>query len=224
MLKVFLTVFLLVSITALLTAADIPRPHGKGDRAAHDTFTPGTDRPFDTLMYDAVRIMHRDMGAVKKYGDPDLDFVSLMIPHHQGAVDMARVVLLYGKDRELGNLAQRIIASQVTEIRIMKEWKARQTLARQAVSGEAFYPLLEKAHAAMHRNMENAPRTGDPDHDFAVLMIPHHQGAVDMAKALLLHGKDPEMRTLAQQMITEQQYEIDLMQSWLKTHQLPETK
>ena len=48
------------------------------------------------------------------------------------------------------------------------------------------------------------------------LMLPHHQGAVDMAKAELLHGSDPEMRRLAQEIITDQQSEIQLMRLWLE--------
>jgi len=48
------------------------------------------------------------------------------------------------------------------------------------------------------------------------LMLPHHQAAIDMAKTELLYGKDPEMRRLAQEIITDQQVEIELMQRWLK--------
>jgi uncharacterized protein (DUF305 family) len=66
--------------------------------------------------------------------------------------------------------------------------------------------------------MHTAPQTGDPDHDFVTMMIPHHQGAIDMAKALLLYGKDPQLRRLAQEIITDQQSEIQLMQLWLKQH------
>ncbi len=53
--------------------------------------------------------------------------------------------------------------------------------------------------------------TGDPDHDFSAMMIPHHQGAIDMAKAVLLHGKDPVLRRLAQEIIVTQQQEIQVM-------------
>jgi uncharacterized protein (DUF305 family) len=55
------------------------------------------------------------------------------------------------------------------------------------------------------------PRTGRPDRDFLAAMVPHHQGAVDMAKAVLLVTTDPRVRNLAQSIITEQQYEINLM-------------
>jgi uncharacterized protein (DUF305 family) len=64
--------------------------------------------------------------------------------------------------------------------------------------------------------MENATMTGDPDHDFAAMMIPHHQGAVDMAKLELLYGKDPTLRRLAQEIIVTQEQEIEVMRMRLK--------
>ena len=68
----------------------------------------------------------------------------------------------------------------------------------------------------MHMAMGAVKRSGDSDVDFVRLMLPHHQAAIDMAKTQLLHGKDPQMRRLAQEIITDQQLEIELMQRWLK--------
>jgi uncharacterized protein (DUF305 family) len=68
----------------------------------------------------------------------------------------------------------------------------------------------------MHAAMGSVKRSGDSDVDFVRLMLPHHQAAIDMAKTQLLHGKDPQMRRLAQEIITDQQSEIELMQLWLK--------
>lgn len=69
----------------------------------------------------------------------------------------------------------------------------------------AFAQEMMQSMAKMDKDMMAAPMTGDPDHDFAVLMIPHHQDAVDMATAVLLHGKDPVLRRLAQEIIVTQQ-------------------
>jgi uncharacterized protein (DUF305 family) len=68
----------------------------------------------------------------------------------------------------------------------------------------------------MHMAMGSVRPSGDNDVDFVRLMLPHHQAAIDMAKTELLYGKDPQMRRLAQEIITDQQLEIELMQRWLK--------
>src|SRR6266576_1151204 len=68
----------------------------------------------------------------------------------------------------------------------------------------------------MHMAMGAVKRSGNSDVDFVRLMLPHHEAAIDMAKTQLLHGKDPKMRRLAQEIITDQQLEIQLMQRWLQ--------
>jgi len=64
--------------------------------------------------------------------------------------------------------------------------------------------------------MSAVARSGNSDVDFVRLMLPHHQAAIDMAKTELLYGKDPQMRRLAQEIITDQKLEMELMQRWLK--------
>jgi uncharacterized protein (DUF305 family) len=71
------------------------------------------------------------------------------------------------------------------------------------------------ANDKMHKEM-GIDFSGDADVDFARGMIPHHQGAVDMAKVVLAHGKDPELRKLAEGVITEQEKEIAFLRDWLK--------
>ncbi len=88
-----------------------------------------------------------------------------------------------------------------------------------ASTAKPFATLMDDAMAVMDHGMRNAPMDGVSEHDFVTMMIPHHQGAVDMAKALLLTTKDPQLRNLAQGIITEQQNEINLMQAWLRRYQ-----
>jgi uncharacterized protein (DUF305 family) len=78
------------------------------------------------------------------------------------------------------------------------------------MSANESYEMMESMNK-MHDAMKAAPMTGDPDLDFIAMMIPHHQGAIDMAKAYLLHGKDPAIRRMAQEIIVTQQQEIETM-------------
>jgi len=82
----------------------------------------GTQSPADTAMMSGMQKMQHDMAAAPMTGEPDHDFVTMMLPHHQGAVDMAKVELRYGKDPELRKLAEDIIAAQDKEIAQMQAW------------------------------------------------------------------------------------------------------
>ena len=76
----------------------------------------------------------------------------------------------------------------------------------------SFSAQMMRAMQEMDTGMMAARPTHDPDLDFAGMMIPHHQGAVDMAKLEILYGRDPVLRRLAQGIIVEQKQEIELMQ------------
>jgi uncharacterized protein (DUF305 family) len=83
----------------------------------------------------------------------------------------------------------------------------------QGPSSKAF----NEANTKMHQSMTMA-YTGDADVDFVKGMIPHHQGAIDMAKIVLQYGKDPETKKLAEDVIKAQEGEIAMMQDWLAKH------
>ena len=73
-------------------------------------------------LQSSMEKMHLAMHSIPASGDSDADFVRLMIPHHQAAIDMARTQLLYGKDPQVRRLAQEIIADQQSEIELMNLW------------------------------------------------------------------------------------------------------
>src|SRR5262245_22757995 len=83
-------------------------------------------------------------------------------------------------------------------------------------AGPDFYRELDAANARMHREMAILP-SGDPDRDFARLMIPHHQGAIEMALIELKYGRDRRLRRLAQAILAEQTQEILYMRALLDT-------
>src|SRR4051795_6244365 len=76
---------------------------------------------------------------------------------------------------------------------------------------------LQTAMQHMQQGMD-MPMSGDPDRDFAQMMIPHHQGAIDMARIELESGKDPKLRQMAQKVIEDQEREIAALKEWLAQH------
>jgi uncharacterized protein (DUF305 family) len=86
----------------------------------HINATAGKADPFATQMMQAMERMDAGMMAAKPTGDPDRDFIAMMIPHHQGAIDMAKLQLIYGRDPILRRLAQAIIVEQQQEIELMQ--------------------------------------------------------------------------------------------------------
>jgi uncharacterized protein (DUF305 family) len=158
--------------------------------------------------------MHRDM-AIKFTGNADSDFVRGMIPHHQGAVDVAQIVLKFGKDEEVKKLATQIIAAQKTEIDQMQAWLQKNANTPAGSKAKEVIAAYEDINAAMHKDMD-IDLTGKPDVDFMAGMIPHHEGAVEMAKVLLRYGNDTELRKLAEDVVRSQSAEIVMMIGWLR--------
>jgi len=77
--------------------------------------------------------------------------------------------------------------------------------------------MMQKMEA-MNKAMMGAPMTGNPDQDLVAMMMPHHQGAIDMARIYLRDGKDPEVRRMAQRIIADQEREIAQFKAWQAKH------
>ncbi|HST20800.1 MAG TPA: DUF305 domain-containing protein [Blastocatellia bacterium] len=112
-----------------------------------------------------------------------------------------------------------IILSLVCALAIQAQQAMRRHSANRSTNNPA-WSELQSSMEKMHVAMASVEASGNSDADFVRLMIPHHQAAIDMARTQLLYGKDPQMRRLAQEIITDQQSEIELMSLWLKQHGL----
>jgi uncharacterized protein (DUF305 family) len=162
-----------------------------------------------------------DLGPVD--ADFDLRFIDAMIPHHEGAVIMAKEVLTKSQRPELKKMAQAIIAAQDQEIAQMQAWR------------KAWYPkapdkpvmwhgsmnhqmaMDEATLKAMRMDMDLGAADADFDKRFIDAMIPHHEGALTMAKDLQSKTKRPELKKLAQDILSSQKAEIAQMKQWHKT-------
>ncbi len=85
--------------------------------------------------------------------------------------------------------------------------------------GAMMGPHGQAMRSAMQRMQQSMPMSGDPDVDFARMMILHHQGAIDMARSQLEQGQDPQLRQMAQKIIEDQEREIATLTEWLAQQQ-----
>jgi uncharacterized protein (DUF305 family) len=118
-----------LTLATALAVAQSPHhghaPHHQlaaADHSAHGSTAPKGDNGPSSLAYQAINAkMHEGMD-ITFTGNADIDFVRGMIPHHQGAVDMAKTVIAFGKDPQIRKLAEEIIKAQETEIAMMQSW------------------------------------------------------------------------------------------------------
>lgn len=199
--------------------------HAGHDVAANDV-TVNAEKMSDMLKdYTKSMIsMHNEMMVGMGYNDPDTAFAKGMLGHHRGAVDMAKIELKYGTDETMRKLAQDIIDSQQLEIDILNKWLASHPDApKPKPNTEAMQEAYAKGMNTMHSDMILGIAEPVADMAFARGMLPHHIGAVDMAKVQLQYGTDEEMRKLAQDIIDAQQPEIELIQNWIAANKAPDT-
>ncbi|PZV01668.1 MAG: DUF305 domain-containing protein [Leptolyngbya sp.] len=167
-------------------------------------------------------MMHsgHDMDLGPADANYDLRFIDGMIPHHEGAVIMAEAALENSQRPEIRQLAEDIIAAQQVEIAQMEDWRAE--WYPDAPAEPMMYHAEMQHDMAMSEEMISAMRMdvdlGGADEEFDLrfinAMIPHHEGAVAMAEDLKGKSQRPELLTLADEIITSQQAEIDQMEQW----------
>lgn|SRR3546814_146610 len=156
--------------------------------------------------------MMDEMMAMQMTKDPDNDFAMMMKIHHLGAIDMANLELKNGNDEQLKAMAQTIIETQQAEITQLDAFlQVHSAHLNDPEFGQMIMIGMEKSSKESDLQVIN----GDTDHDFAILMIQHHQSAIENSRLVLLHGHEESMKQMATNIVDEQEKEISELQDWL---------
>ncbi|GAA3951068.1 DUF305 domain-containing protein [Hymenobacter algoricola] len=159
--------------------------------------------------------MLQDMEAVKPTGNADSDFAHVMMAHHRGAVALSALELRHGQDAGLRALARKISTDQKKELQALKASAARLNGApATSPSAAAPDPFTSLMKSSLERMMNLGLPGGSIDADYALLMVAHHQSAIDLAKAELAYGRDAKLREMAQQLIDTRQNELQQFEQW----------
>jgi uncharacterized protein (DUF305 family) len=146
--------------------------------------------------------------------EADVTFAQNMIPHHQQAIDMAKLADTHTERPELRQLADSIVTSQGQEITQLQGWLG--SWGKPATPEGMGHGGMEMPGTMSEADMSELMDLQDAKFDlaFVQMMGDHHQGAIDMAKTELKDGSLPEVKQFAQQVIDTQQQEIDQLQQW----------
>lgn len=151
-------------------------------------------------------------------GAAEQAFLSGMVPHHESAIEMATIARSRAKAPEIKQLAESIVSAQKSEISELKRIHQRlydKPLKPDEGAHEKLGLSAEEA-GMTHSEADNTMlREADPfDREFVDMMVPHHEGAAGMAKAVLKEAEDAELKALAQKIVTDQEREIREMNSF----------
>ena len=162
----------------------------------------------------------KSMAALEKLSGKkfDIAWMSQMIAHHKGALEMAQQCVKSCNEPDVKKAAQTIIGAQTKEIKLMTGWLktwygATPDKTQMAMMNADMKGMMNSSMGGMQ------PMDGmkmPTDRSFLEGMIPHHQGAVDMAKLALTKAAKPELKKFAQQVINDQSKEINQFRVWLK--------
>ncbi|MFV2103538.1 DUF305 domain-containing protein [Micromonospora sp. LOL_024] len=156
-----------------------------------------------------------EMSAMPRapHNNADIRFVTMMIPHHEQALVMARLVAERGASPKIKSMADRILAGQEPEIKVLEAWLADRGLDRN--SGVDHWHSMSGMQSADALNRLTAARGVEFDQMFVAMMTDHHQGAIEMGREALTLGADVIINEMAGSVVVEQSVEINRMREAL---------
>ncbi|WP_189048623.1 DUF305 domain-containing protein [Micromonospora sonchi] len=147
------------------------------------------------------------------HNNADVRFVAMMIPHHEQALVMARLVADRGESSQLKSIAERILAAQGPEITFLEVWLTDRGLDRNSAGDHRH--TMSGMQSAEALNRLTATRGPEFDRMFVAMMTDHHQGAIEMANEVLSLGTDGIVNEMASSVVVEQGVEVNRMREAL---------
>lgn len=161
-----------------------------------------------------MNAMMADMHNIPVGNTLQIVFLQQMIPHHEGALVMAKYEIAHGKNKKMIQLAKDIVAEQKSEIKQMQLW-LKQAIPESAKLPQSFMDAMSGTMTTMMNSMPKEHELTDTDRAFAAVMKPHHQAAIDMAKVLLHYSTNDKINAYARLLIANQQAEVNQMSNFL---------
>lgn len=157
-------------------------------------------------MMESMETMNTKMMGMQMTNNPDKDFAGMMKIHHEGAINMANIEIAEGKNNELLKMAAKMKQDQNAEIIQFEKFltDTKDNSKREGFGTELMESMKSMSNAS-HDMSTNI------DAQFVAMMVPHHQGAIDMAKVYLKYAKDKTLKAMAEQIVSSQQKEIEEM-------------
>ncbi len=196
-----------------ITATDSTTTTTTNEGMDHSNMNMDTAGMSGKTMMTMMSGMMDGMKSMQSSGNPDNDFAAMMKVHHLSAIQMAEMEVAKGTDPQMKALAQKMIEDQQKEV---AEFNTFLTGHSAHGGGDAFYKESLNIMNNMKMDMDHS---GSIDKQFAQMMIPHHQSAIDMSQAYIKSGAHEEkLKTMANGIIASQQKEMGELKAWLQTH------
>jgi len=144
----------------------------------------------------------------------DLQFIDAMVVHHQAAIDMSMPADTNAMRPELRDFARKVVEDQSREIELMKGWRRQWYPGKPQVPTTMVMPGMRTSMKGMESDNMMALKGAEYDRMYVDMMMPHHEGAVELAREALAKSQRPEIRELAQRIIDAQQGGIEMMNRW----------
>ena len=194
------------------------KSESKTDTTTMQHSDPGKDtaamNTSDHGLMNAMSSMMDRMKAVQLSGDFDIDYGKLMIEHHQGAVDMANIVIAKGTDAKIKSMAQNIVTMQTESVTKLREFiSAYKSSGMKHGEGE-----LQKMVTDMQNAMQGMQMSGSADKDFASMMISHHEEGIKMSNAQLKNGMSDQLKQMAKKSIAADKKDISEFKAWMSAN------